>query len=109
MPVPGFLTPNVRPELATLLHLIQTRHANVNKEHYRFPLADVLWTLAMACDVFLAVFHHYDAQALRRLEVKYIGVITTLVFTPAITFLFIRTPKRGHMYGSETVSAFPLN
>ncbi|OBT58250.1 hypothetical protein VE04_01295 [Pseudogymnoascus sp. 24MN13] len=28
-----------------------------------FPPADVLWTTAMAFDVFLIVFHRYDAEA----------------------------------------------
>jgi hypothetical protein len=109
MPVPGFLTPNVRLELATLPHLRQARHANIDKEPCRFPLADVLWTLAMACDVFLVVFYYYDVEALRKLEVKYIGVITAFVSIPAVTFLFIRTPERGPMYGSVTVSALPLD
>jgi hypothetical protein len=109
MSVPGFLNAIVRPELATLPHLTQARPANIDKEHYRFPLADVLWTLAMACDVFLVVFYSYDVVDLRKLEIKYIGVITTLVSIPAVTFLFIRTPERGPMYGSVTVSALPLN
>lgn len=74
---------------------------------YRFPLADVLWTLAMAIDVFLIVFYKFEAEALRKLEMKYIGVITALVFIPAVTFLFIRTPEKGPMYGSVTVGAIP--
>jgi hypothetical protein len=71
----------------------------------RFPLADVFWTLAMAIDVFLIVFYKYDAVALRKLEIKYITVISTLTFVPAFTFLFIHTPEKGHVYGSQTVSA----
>ena len=72
---------------------------------YRFPLADVLWTLAMAIDVFLIVFYKYDTEDLHNLEIKYITVITALVFIPAASFLFIHTPQRGPMYGSVTVSA----
>lgn len=72
-------------------------------------MADVLWTLAMACNVFLIVFYHYDAEALRKLEMKYIIVITTVVAIPAITFIFIHTPEKGPVYGSVTVSALPLN
>ncbi|KAH8697076.1 hypothetical protein BGW36DRAFT_416662 [Talaromyces proteolyticus] len=68
-----------------------------------FPLADVFWTLAMAYDVFLIVFYHYDAEDLRRLEFKFITIITALVFIPALIFLFIRTPAKGPMYGSETI------
>ncbi|KAL1896859.1 hypothetical protein Sste5346_004493 [Sporothrix stenoceras] len=68
-----------------------------------FPLADVLWTLAMAIDVFLIVFYQYDANALRRLEIKYIGGITALTFVPAFVFLFVKTADKGHMYGSVTL------
>ncbi|KAH8900582.1 putative cAMP receptor [Thozetella sp. PMI_491] len=68
-----------------------------------FPVADVLWTLAMAIDVFLIVFRQYDAEALRKLELKYITVITSVTFIPALVFLFIRTPDKGPMYGSVTL------
>ncbi|KIH94315.1 cAMP receptor (Car4) [Sporothrix brasiliensis 5110] len=68
-----------------------------------FPLADVLWTLAMAIDVFLIVYYQYDANALRRLEIKYIGAITAITFTPAFVFLFIHTAEKGHLYGSVTL------
>lgn len=60
----------------------------------------------MAYDVFLIVFYRYDAEDLRRLEVKFIVIITTLVFVPALVFLFVQTPEKGPMYGSETVSLF---
>ena len=80
---------------------------NTDDEPYRFPLADVLWTLAMACDVFLIVFYKYEAEDLRKLEMKYVVVITALVLIPAGTFLFIHTPERGPMYGSVTVSILP--
>ncbi|EFX02224.1 cyclic-AMP receptor protein [Grosmannia clavigera kw1407] len=62
-----------------------------------FPLADVLWTLAMACDVFLIVFYQYDPKALRKLELKYIGGITIITFIPAFVFLFVHTAEKGHM------------
>ncbi|CAK7206226.1 hypothetical protein SEUCBS139899_009013 [Sporothrix eucalyptigena] len=68
-----------------------------------FPLADVLWTLAMAIDVFLIVYYQYDANALRRLEIKYIGAITAVTFIPAFVFLFINTADKGHLYGSVTL------
>jgi len=61
----------------------------------------------MAIDVFLIVYYKYDAEALRKLELKYICVITAFVFIPAFTFLFIHTPEKGHMYGSVTVSPIP--
>jgi len=62
----------------------------------------------MAIDVFLIVFYKYDSEALHRLEKWYIGIITTLVFTPAVTFLFIHTKERGPMFASVTVSVSRL-
>ena len=68
-----------------------------------FPLADVLWTLAMAIDVFLIVFYQYDARSLHRLEKKYIAAITGFTFIPAFAFLFVHSADKGHMYGSVTL------
>ncbi|KAJ5204357.1 uncharacterized protein N7498_005236 [Penicillium cinerascens] len=68
-----------------------------------FPLADVLWTLAMALDTYLVVFHYFEAHSLHKLELTYIGGITVVTFIPALTFLFIRSPEKGPIYGSETV------
>ncbi|KAJ5580252.1 uncharacterized protein N7459_006237 [Penicillium hispanicum] len=68
-----------------------------------FPLADVLWTFAMALDTYLVVFYHFDIHSLHKLEIKYIGVITALTFIPALVFLFIQTAEKGHIYGSETI------
>ncbi|KAJ5730919.1 uncharacterized protein N7483_005427 [Penicillium malachiteum] len=68
-----------------------------------FPLADVLWTLAMALDTYLVVFHHHDAHSLQKLEYKFIGSITIVTFIPAIVFLFIRSPAKGPVYGNETI------
>lgn len=76
-------------------------HGSIN--NHRFPPADVFWTTAMAFDVYLIVFRRYDAEALRKLELKYFCVITTLVFIPAIAFLFVHTEEKGYMYGSVTV------
>lgn len=58
----------------------------------------------MALDTYLVVFHHFDVHSLHQLEVKYVGIISSLTFIPALVFLFIRTPERGPIYGSETVS-----
>ncbi|KAJ5360782.1 hypothetical protein N7517_009973 [Penicillium concentricum] len=68
-----------------------------------FPVADVLWTFAMALDTYLVVFHHFDTQSLRKLEVKYIAVITTFSFIPAFIFLFIHGHEKGPIYGDETI------
>ncbi|OAA41697.1 GPCR, family 2-like protein [Metarhizium rileyi] len=68
-----------------------------------FPLADVLWTLAMAINVFLIVFRRYDGESLKRLEWKYMVVITALTFIPAFAFLFIHSEEKGPLYGSVTL------
>ncbi|RDW68711.1 putative cAMP receptor (Car4) [Aspergillus mulundensis] len=69
-----------------------------------FPVADVLWKLAMTWDVFLVVFWQYEPEALRRLEKRYLAAITTITFIPAFVFLFVRNDTRGPLYGSVTVS-----
>jgi hypothetical protein len=63
----------------------------------------------MAIDVFLIVFYKYDTEDLHKLERRYIAVITTLVFVPACTFLFVETKERGPMYGSVSVSSSSNN
>ncbi|KAJ5621917.1 hypothetical protein N7528_005149 [Penicillium herquei] len=68
-----------------------------------FPLCDVLWTLAMAIDTYLVVFHHYDAHSLKKIEYKYISSITIITFIPAIVFLCIRSSSKGPVYGNETI------
>ncbi|KAL4902010.1 hypothetical protein BDW74DRAFT_169765 [Aspergillus multicolor] len=65
-----------------------------------FPVADVLWTLAMTWDVVLVVFWQYEPEALRKLEKKYVAVITTITITPALIFLFVRSDAKGPLYGS---------
>lgn len=57
----------------------------------------------MALDTYLVVFHHFDAHSLHKLELKYIGGITVVTFIPALIFLFIRSPGKGPIYGSETI------
>lgn len=105
MPVPGVPQPDVGlpereiPAPAPKLSMIPNRRPLGS----RFPIADVLWTLVMAINVFLIVYRRYDTETLRRLEWKYITVITTSTFIPALVFLFIRTDDKGPMYGSVTV------
>ncbi|CAI7613451.1 unnamed protein product [Penicillium glandicola] len=57
----------------------------------------------MALDTYLVVFYHFDTQSLRKLEIKYIGVITTLSFIPAFVFLFVPGHEKGPIYGDETI------
>jgi hypothetical protein len=103
MSVSRFLFANVCSELTILSPSNTSNFPNTDNDSHRFPLADVLWTLAMAVNVFLIVFYKYEADDLRKLEKWYISVITTLVFLPALTFLFIHTTTKGPMYGSVTV------
>jgi hypothetical protein len=103
MPVSGVSQPNVS--------LVQ-RKLNANVEMLtgrlpRFPIADVLWTTAMAVNVYLIVYRSYDIESLRRLEWKYMVGITTVTFIPALVLLFIRNEENGPMYGSVTVRIPP--
>ncbi|KAG4439535.1 hypothetical protein IFR05_004975 [Cadophora sp. M221] len=68
-----------------------------------FMPADVLWSLAMAINVYLALFHHYDASSLMKLNRKYIIVCYGLPFIPAFACLFIGSKHRGKIYGDATL------
>ncbi|KAK4208914.1 hypothetical protein QBC37DRAFT_404831 [Rhypophila decipiens] len=68
-----------------------------------FPLADVLWSLVMAVDVYLIVFRRYDAQSLKKLEWKYVVAVTVLTFIPAFSFLFLRRGNGDRIYGDAVV------
>ncbi len=57
----------------------------------------------MAIDVYLIVFHRYDARGLVKLEKTYAAAITVFTIIPAIVFLFIHTADKGPMYGGVTV------
>lgn len=65
--------------------------------------ADALWTLAMACNVYLTFFRKYNAQQLRALEWKYVIFCYGLPSLPAFTYVFVQTPARRKVYGSATV------
>ncbi|KAK1141971.1 hypothetical protein N8T08_008294 [Aspergillus melleus] len=68
-----------------------------------FMPADALWTLAMACNVYLTFFHKYDSDQLRRLEWKYLAFCYGLPFIPAFAYFFIQTETRGRVYGSALI------
>jgi len=63
-----------------------------------------MWTLAMACNVYLTFFHKYDSSQLRRLEWKYLLICYGLPFIPAFAYFFIETKEKGKVYGSAVVS-----
>ena len=66
--------------------------------------ADSLWTLAMACNVFLTFFRRYSASQLRALEWKYALLCYGIPFIPAIVFVFTQTEARGRIFGSALYS-----
>jgi hypothetical protein len=66
--------------------------------------ADVLWSLAMAINVYLAFFRQYNAASLTRLSWKYFIICYGLPFVPAFACLFIGSKDRGRIYGNATVS-----
>jgi hypothetical protein len=47
--------------------------------------ADSLWTLAMACNVYLVFFKKYSSAQLRKLELKYFIACYGIPSIPAIT------------------------
>lgn len=70
--------------------------------------ADSLWAFVMACNVYLAMFHHYKTDHLRPLEWKYFLFCYGLPFIPALVLLFIETKSHGRIYGPAVVSSTPL-
>ncbi|KAL9113371.1 MAG: hypothetical protein Q9227_002412 [Pyrenula ochraceoflavens] len=68
-----------------------------------FMPADALWMFAMACNVYLTFFHHYDAHQLRSLEWRYFLFSYGLPLVPAFIYLFIHTTERGKIYGSASL------
>ena len=63
-----------------------------------------MWTFAMAVNVYLVIFQHFDAQDLQRLEKRYLLGCYGLPFIPAFVFLFVNDSVRGRMYGNATVN-----
>lgn len=66
--------------------------------------ADALWIFCMACNVYLTIFHKYDASHLKALEWKHAIFCYGLPLIPAFVLLFIETESRSHVYGSAIVS-----
>ena len=66
--------------------------------------SDALWTFAMACNVYLALFRNYDTERLRRLEWRYFLLCYGVPFITAFVLLFIKSDHQGPVYGKSTVS-----
>ena len=65
--------------------------------------ADAFWILAMAVNVYLALYFKYDAEKLRRMEIWYLLLCYGVPLIPALSFIFISTPSRGRMFGDATL------
>ncbi len=65
--------------------------------------ADAYWTLAMAVNVYMTFFYNYGERDLRRLEKWYFLSCYGVPLLPAVVYLCINTPDRGHMYGNATI------
>ncbi|GIK05350.1 hypothetical protein Aspvir_009457 [Aspergillus viridinutans] len=68
-----------------------------------FLPADSLWALAMAYNVYLAFFKHYDTRRLGMLEWKYLLFCYGVPFIPAFVYLFISSESRGKVYGDSVL------
>ncbi|CZR51514.1 related to G protein coupled receptor like protein [Phialocephala subalpina] len=68
-----------------------------------FEPADVLCSLGMAINVYLAIFHQYDSASLRQLTGRYLILCYGLPFVPAFVLLFISSEDRGRVYGNATL------
>ncbi|KAL8776725.1 MAG: hypothetical protein Q9213_008163 [Squamulea squamosa] len=64
-----------------------------------FFIADVLWNLAMAINVYLTIFKKYNSEQLKALEWRYHLLCYGIPFIIALIFCFIDTQGRGKMYG----------
>jgi len=64
---------------------------------------DCYWAFFMAINVYLVFFRGYTTESLRKLEVIYLLLGYGLSFIPALVFVFISTPSRGHFYGNAII------
>ncbi|KAI5462775.1 hypothetical protein BGZ63DRAFT_412544 [Mariannaea sp. PMI_226] len=62
--------------------------------------ADPLWTLAMATNVYLRIYHKYDTTALKKFEIIYILICYGIPFIPSFIFLFVTGHNGVKMYGN---------
>ena len=76
---------------------------HISNRGYRFMPADALWTFAMACNVYLSFFQHFDASQLRAIEWKYLAACYGIPFVPAFVYLFASSGDKGKIYGSAVV------
>ena len=68
-----------------------------------FLAVDCYWAFCMAINVYLAFFRGYTAEQLRALDLRYLIACYGLSFIPALVFLFVSNPSRGHIYGPAII------
>ncbi|KAL8749515.1 MAG: hypothetical protein Q9184_006776 [Pyrenodesmia sp. 2 TL-2023] len=64
-----------------------------------FFLADALWNVAMAINVYLTLFKKYNAQQLKALEWRYHFMCYGGPFIIALVYCFVDTRNSGKVYG----------
>lgn len=69
----------------------------------RFMIADPLFTLAMALNVYLTFFRRYSAEQLRAMDWKYIVFCYGVPFPPALAYLFLKNQNGVRVYGPAMV------
>lgn len=68
-----------------------------------FMQSDPMWSLAMAVNVYLVFFRRYDSTRLKKLYWLYGVICYGLPFIPAMVCLFLKTHKKGKIYGNATL------
>ncbi|PQE10664.1 G- coupled receptor protein [Rutstroemia sp. NJR-2017a BBW] len=68
-----------------------------------FMQSDPWWSLAMAMNVYLVFFHRFDGARLKKLYPYYGLICYGLPFIPAMVCLFVKTKKKGRIYGNATL------
>ncbi|KAL7796138.1 putative G-protein coupled receptor protein [Trichoderma ceciliae] len=64
-----------------------------------FLPADVLWTLAMAVNVYLTFYHKFEARDLRKIEPIYLICCYGIPLIPGLIFLFVKDHGGIRIYG----------
>ncbi|KAN0084984.1 hypothetical protein V8E54_001451 [Elaphomyces granulatus] len=65
--------------------------------------ADALWAFCMAFNLYLTIYRRYSAEQLRALEIWYFLACYGLPVIPSLTLFFIKTEKKGRIYGPATI------
>lgn len=62
--------------------------------------ADVLWTLAMAFNVYLTFYHKFGVARLKNMEKWYFLLCYGVPFIPAFVYIWAQSPGKGRIYGN---------